>query len=326
MTTSTAIAHPNIALAKYWGKRDDELIIPATGSLSLTLDVFPTTTSVSLRHGDDDVVMLDGVTLSGEESARVRTVLDRVRTLSGRAEYAQVVSANTVPTAAGLASSAAAFAALATAAADAYGLEADDRMLSRIARRGSGSACRSVFPALARWNAGTDDLTSFAEPLDWSGPELAMIIAVVSTKRKAISSRAAMRRTVQSSPYFPAWVDSSARLLDHMSDAVADGDVDTVGELTEQSALRMHASMFGAVPPVRYLTQASIALFDAVAELRADGLSAYATADAGPNVKILCRADDSTAVVEGLRSIGADAEYVVAHAGPGARIVEKEVA
>lgn len=320
--TSTATAHPNIALAKYWGKRDDALIIPATGSLSLTLDVFPTRTSVTVSDDGVDAVELDGVALAGEESNRVRNVLDRVRELSGRTEKARVVSVNTVPTAAGLASSAAAFAALATAAADAFGLSADDRMLSRIARRGSGSACRSVFRGVARWNAGTDDESSYAEPLAWHGPALAMVVAIVSSKRKAVSSRAAMRRTVETSPYFAAWVSSSTTLLEQMSDAVAAGDFATVGELTEQSALRMHASMFGAVPPVRYLSAASLALFDTVLNLRSDGIDAYATADAGPNVKVLCRSDQAADVVAGLAAVIPDADYVVAHAGPGAHIVD----
>ncbi|GAB2513041.1 diphosphomevalonate decarboxylase [Paramicrobacterium agarici] len=323
---STAIAHPNIALAKYWGKRDATLILPAAGSLSLTLDVFPTTTTVTVGEDDGDVVSLDGVQLSGDESGRVRTVLDRVRELSGRREHARVTSVNTVPTAAGLASSAAAFAALATAAADAYGLEADDRMLSRIARRGSGSACRSIFAGLARWNAGDDDESSYAEPLRWSGAPLAMVVAVVSSDRKSVSSRDAMRRTAESSPYFPAWVESSSALLKQMSVAVVEADFTRIGQLTEQSALRMHASMFGAVPPVRYLTAASIALFDAVATLRASGVEAYATADAGPNVKVLCRADDARNVVDGLMAVMPEADYVVAHAGPGSHVVDGEAA
>ncbi len=321
---STATAHPNIALAKYWGKRDERLILPATGSLSMTLDVFPTTTTVSLTDADEDSVVLDGETLTSDEAARVTTVLDLVREASGRREHAAVTSTNTVPTAAGLASSAAAFAALATAAADAYGLSADGALLSRLARRGSGSACRSIFGGLVRWNAGDSDDTSFAEPLTWAGPDLGMVVAVVSSARKSVSSREAMRRTIATSPYFPAWVESNAALLEQMSVAVDAGDFTLIGELTEQSALRMHASMFGAVPPVRYLTAASIALFDAVGELRASGLECYATADAGPNVKVLCRADDAQVVSNRLAEIVPNAEYRVAHTGTGARLVEEE--
>lgn len=322
MTRATAIAHPNIALIKYWGKADHELIIPATGSLSMTLDIYPTTTTVELTDGDADAVTLDGVELTGEESARVVQVLSLVRERSGRAEYARVVSTNTVPTAAGLASSAAAFAALAKASCGAYGYDADDAEVSRLARRGSGSACRSVFPALARWNAGSDDETSVAEPLEWPGPDLAMVVAVLSSVRKKIGSRPAMKLTAETSPYYEGWASSNAILLERAAKAVSQGDFSELGRLAEMSALRMHASMLGAEPPVRYLNAQSFALFDAVAELREEGVEAYASADAGPNVKILCQARDAEALVNRLRERIEGVDLLIAHAGPGAYLTD----
>lgn len=320
MSQATAIAHPNIALVKYWGKVNPDLIIPATGSLSMTLDIFPTTTSVELVDMPTDSVILDDVELAGEESARVRLVLDLVRERSGRTERARVTSHNTVPTAAGLASSAAAFAALATAASAAYSYPADQAELSRLARRGSGSASRSIFGGLVRWNAGTDDDTSVAEPLTWAGDDLAMVVALLSSARKKIGSRKAMELTATTSPYYPGWVESNRILLERASAAVAAGEFTTLGEITEMSALRMHASMLGAEPPVRYLTARSFALFDAVAELRGQGLEAYASADAGPNVKILCRAREADALVAALRERMTDVNVLVSHAGPGATL------
>lgn len=324
MTHATAIAHPNIALVKYWGKANHELIIPATGSLSMTLDIFPTTTSVELIDGSSDTVTLDGVELSGEESARVRHVLSLVRERSGRREAARVVSHNTVPTAAGLASSAAAFAALATAASAAYEYEANAAELSRLARQGSGSASRSIFGGLVRWNAGDSDETSVAEPLKWHGEELAMVVAVLSSARKKIGSRPAMKLTAETSPYYDGWVESNKVLLDRASDAVAASNYRALGEIAEMSALRMHASMLGAEPPVRYLNARSFALFDAVADLRDDGLLAYASADAGPNVKILCQAREADELVAALRERLGDVTLLVSHAGPGATLVEGE--
>ncbi|MDO5646032.1 MAG: diphosphomevalonate decarboxylase [Dermabacter sp.] len=318
MSTATAIAHPNIALVKYWGKADHALILPATGSLSFTLDIFPTTTEVSLTDGPEDSVELDGAALTGEESRRVVEVLDLVREAAGASARARVISTNTVPTAAGLASSAAAFAALATAAAAAYGLETTPAELSRLARRGSGSACRSIFGGLVRWDQGTDDATSVARPLEWAGEDLAMIVAVLSSDRKKIGSRAAMKLTEQTSPYYAGWVASNTVLLERATEAVRAGDYESLGEIAEMSALRMHASMFGAEPPVRYLTADSFALFDAVAELRAEGLLAYASADAGPNVKILCRAREAGDLAARLRERMAGVTLHTAHAGPGA--------
>ncbi|WP_036284519.1 diphosphomevalonate decarboxylase [Microbacterium luticocti] len=320
---STAIAHPNIALIKYWGKRDDELILPLTGSLSLTLDVFPTTTTVTLAPDSAvDEVLFDGAPAGAAE--RIVAFLDLVRGLAGSTTRARVHTRNSVPTGAGLASSASGFAALAVAAASAYGLALDDAALSRLARRGSGSACRSIVGGTAIWHAGSDDDSSFAEPV--AGPDLGMVIAVVDAAAKPISSRQAMRRTIETSPYLPAWVSSTEADLAAMQQAFARGDVTAIGELTESNALRMHAAIMAARPPVRYLAPQSIALFDTAARLRADGLEAYATADAGPNVVFLCRGADVDAVRDAVAAdpaagIAPD-RLVAAHAGPGAHLVE----
>ncbi|MRH27803.1 diphosphomevalonate decarboxylase [Microbacterium sp. SYP-A9085] len=318
---STAVAHPNIALVKYWGKRDDALIIPATGSLSLTLDVFPTTTVVDLDgSADADEILFDGVPATGTAAARITAFLDLVRALAGSSHRARVDTRNSVPTGAGLASSASGFAALAVAAADAYGLALDERALSRLARRGSGSACRSIIGGTAIWHAGTDDATSFAEPI--AGPDLGMVIAVVDAGAKAVSSREAMRRTRETSPYADAWERAAAADLVAMQAAFAAGDVAGIGELTESNALRMHAAIMGSRPPIRYLAPTSVALFDAAARLRAHGLEAYATADAGPNVVFVCAAADVDIVRDALTADIATGRLIAAHAGPGAHLVE----
>nr|WP_274637260.1 diphosphomevalonate decarboxylase [Microbacterium bovistercoris] len=317
---STAVAHPNIALIKYWGKRDDGAILPLTGSLSLTLDVFPTTTTVTLdAAADGDAVVFDGVAATGSAPARITAFLEIVRAAAGVRTPARVVTRNSVPTGAGLASSASGFAALAVAAADAYGLGLDERALSRLARRGSGSACRSIIGGTAIWHAGHDDATSFAEAVP--SPALGMVIAVVDAGAKAVSSREAMQRTMRTSPYAEAWVRATAQDLDAMVDALARDDMTAIGELTESNALRMHAAIMGSRPPIRYLAPQSIALFDAAAQLRAEGLEAYATADAGPNVVLVCRDADVDDVRDRLAERAPTVQLVAAHAGPGAHLV-----
>lgn len=317
---SRAVAHPNIALIKYWGKRDETLMLPAAGSLSLTLDVFPTTTEVVVDAGAADVIVFDGATATEAVAARVTAFLDIVRGLAGTDAHARVTTRNTVPTGAGLASSASGFAALAAAAADAYGLSLDQPALSRLARRGSGSATRSVVSGLAVWHAG-DDRASFAEPVD--GPALAMVIVVVDTAGKKVSSRDAMRRTRDTSPYYDAWVRSTGDDLDAMRAALARHDVTAVGELAESNALRMHAAIAACRPPIRYLTPRSVEVFDAAAALRGTGLHAYASADAGPNVVVLCPDAEAGAVRDALalRLDVAPDTLVIAHAGPGAHLV-----
>lgn len=311
---TTAIAHPNIALVKYWGKSDTALNLPATGSLSMTLDVFPTTTTVTLDDAlPADVLVLNGSERDGVPLARVQVFLDLVRGMAGATTRARVDSTNTVPSGAGLASSASGFAALAAAASRAYGLDLDARALSRLARRGSGSASRSIPGGFAVWHAGTDE-ESFAEEI--AAPDLAMVIATVERAEKPVSSRDAMRRTLLTSPFYPAWVSSTAASLDAAREALRAGDVERLGRITETNALRMHAVIQSCDPPIRYLTPASVALFDLAEQLRADGVDAYATADAGPNVVLLCRRADAAQVAEGARAI---AETTIALPGPGVR-------
>ncbi|KQO64985.1 diphosphomevalonate decarboxylase [Curtobacterium sp. Leaf261] len=327
MTTATARAHPNIALVKYWGKADERLALPATGSLSMTLDVFPTTTTVTVDDGAGagrearDRFVLDGRVDDGAQLERVTRFLDLVRELAGTDARASVVSQNTVPTGAGLASSASGFAALATAAAAAYGLDLDVAALSRLARRGSGSATRSIPGGVAVWHAGHDDVTSFAESVE--APPMAMVVVTIDAAEKAVSSREAMRRTIATSPFYPAWVTSTAATLDAMTAACAAGDFTRVGEITESNALRMHATIQGAEPPIRYLTARSVAVFDAVAALRASGVEAYATADAGPNVVVLTRPEDRDRVTGALADLGT---VIASGTGPGSHLLPDAVA
>ena len=318
---ATAIAHTNIALIKYWGKVDAAIALPATSSVSLTLDAYRTETTVEWGASSDSV-HLDGRLLTGDPSTRVSRFLDLVRVLAGRDDHASVVSSNTVPTAAGLASSASGFAALAAAATAAAGLDLGPRELSILARKGSGSASRSIFGGLAVWYAGTDDASSFAEPLPDPGLDLAMVVAVVNAGAKGISSRDAMRLTAETSPYYGAWVSASRSDFEGMLAAVAAADFTRIGELAESNAMRMHASMLGATPPVSYWEPDSVRCLRLVRELRAAGVECYATMDAGPNVKVLCRRRDVDAVTRAVESLGV-AGVTTSLPGPGVRITER---
>lgn len=316
MTEATARAFPNIALVKYWGKADTSLILPAAGSLSLTLDAFPTTTTVRVEaDAADDTFTLNGAPGTATPTDRVTRFLDLVRDLAGSTAHASVDSRSEIPTDAGLASSAAGFAALAVAAAAAYGLRLDSAALSRLARRGSGSAARSIIPGLAVWHAG-DDAGSYAEPV--RGPDLRMVILTLDRSAKRVSSREAMVRTAATSPFYAGWVSSTAQTLDAALAACRAGDFTALGLLTELHALRMHALIQSADPPIRYLKPGSVAAFDAVEALRADGLECYATADAGPNVVVIARPADAERVAAELAVLG---DTTVVGPGPGATLL-----
>ena len=321
MSNATARAYPNIALVKYWGKRDETLMLPAAGSLSLTLDAFATTTTVELLDdAHEDVFSLNGVAQSGDSLARVTKFLALVRDLAGSTQHASVTSINEAPTGAGLASSASGFAALAVAAAAAYGLDLDRAALSRLARRGSGSAARSLVDGISVWHAGDGDETSFAEPV--AAPEMSMIIVTVDARQKAISSRTAMRRTALTSPFYPAWVESTEQTLAAMLEACRDQDFSRIGRITEMHALRMHALIQSADPPIRYLLPTSIAIFDAVVALREAGIEAYSTADAGPNVAVISRPEDAQTVADALAEFGT---VRIVGAGAGATLIPNPV-
>ncbi|MGW5869018.1 diphosphomevalonate decarboxylase [Streptomyces sp. NPDC055239] len=322
---SVAVAHPNIALVKYWGKRDENLVLPCADSLSMTLDVFPTTTQVRLDDcSAHDVVIVDGVVDRGETARRITGFLDLVRERAGSTERAVVATRNTVPVGAGLASSASGFAALALAAASAYGLSVEPVELSRLARRGSGSAARSIFGGFAIWHAGEPnapdpDLASYAEPLASAPLDLALVVVLLETGPKPVSSSEAMRRTVKSSPLFPDWLATARDDLAVMREALARGDIATVGEVAERNALGMHQAMESAIPPVHYRTPASHAVLEEVRRMRARGLQVWATMDAGPNVKVLCAGDDAERVAAALRQQSGGVA-VVARSGPGATL------
>lgn len=319
MSSATACAQPNIALVKYWGKRDEKLILPATGSLSMTLDSFTTTTSVHVGEAADSFA-LNGSPASLAATQRTTGFLELVRELAGDDRPAAVVSTNEAPTGAGLASSASGFAALALAASAAYGLDLDQPALSRLARRGSGSACRSIVPGFAVWHAGTDDASSYAEPVP--APDLRLVIVTIDGHQKAVSSRDAMRLTRDTSPFYDGWVSSTREVLDEMVIACRAGDVARIGELTELHALRMHAVIASSRPPVRYLAPASVSVLDTAEALRASGVQAWATADAGPNVCLLTTPGDADEVAAAVGGLGG---VRVVAPGPGARLVSPEL-
>ncbi|MCC7112721.1 MAG: diphosphomevalonate decarboxylase [Deltaproteobacteria bacterium] len=327
MSRATAYAHTNIALVKYWGKRDDggrALNLPAVGSLSLTLDRFGTETTVELApEGRQDVLVLDGVERPGAEVARVSAFLDLVRQQAGRQLYARVTSRNDVPTAAGLASSASAFCALAAAATAAFGLRVEGGRLSILARRGSGSAARSVYGGFVLLQRGSrdDGEDCFAEPIA-SSLDARLVVVRCGSGPKDVGSTSGMGHSQRTSPYFPAWVETHARDLSDGHAAVVAGDLPRLGEVMEHSTLKMHATTFSARPPFFYWTPTTLAALQEVKALRGRGTGAWATMDAGPHVKVLCAPADANAVAAALGTVPGVLGVDIAAPGPGARVLE----
>ena len=319
---ATAKAHTNIALVKYWGKKDQDLIIPQTDSLSLTLNEFYTTTTVNFdNYLNSDLVAIDQHILSKKEAQKVVHVLDIVRQLSGIKSFARVDSINHVPTAAGLASSASAFAALAGAASTAAGLNLSSRDLSRLARRGSGSATRSIYGGLVEWQKGTDDDSSFAQPvLENVDFPIEMLAVLVDTKKKKVSSRSGMQSSVETSPYYDAWRQVVANDMVAIKKAIKAKDIDQIGHIAEENALRMHALTFSADPGFTYFNGETLTIIKAVEDLRNQGVNCYYTMDAGPNVKVIYDRGNRSKIVEELSNIVGPERLVVSQPGPGIKI------
>jgi len=320
---ATAVACANIAFIKFWGKRDAELNLPANSSLSMNLEGLTTVTTVEFSPNyDDDLVILDGQEARGEARQRIVAHLDRVRAMAGRRARARVISENSFPVGAGLASSASGFAALSLAASRAAGLELSQRELSILARLGSGSACRSIPGGFSEWAAGTCSEDSFARqiapPEHW---DLRDVIAIVSRARKLVGSTEG-HSLAPTSHLYQARVASVADRLAQARAALLKKDLAALGPLIEEDAVSMHAVMMTSRPPIYYWLPSTVRLIREVQDWRAGGLEVYFTLDAGPNVHLICQAADQTEVEKRLKDIEGVLEVIVSGPGPGAQVIE----
>jgi diphosphomevalonate decarboxylase len=328
----TARAGINIALVKYWGKRDPALNLPATGSLSLTLADLGSETTV--RFAPDakspeggDRISVDGEPAQPRFAQRVRRFLDLVRRAAHLDLPADVTTRNTVPTAAGLASSAAGFAALALAASRAAGMELSPSELSALARQGSGSAARSIFGGFVEMAPGerSDGSDACARALLPAGAwDVRLVVAITALVPKAIGSSEAMELTAKTSPYYPGWLQAVPQDLAAARAAVATRDLAGLGRVAERNAMRMHACVLAADPPILYWNGATLAAMETVRRLRASGSEAFFTVDAGPHVKVLCAARDAAVVEPALAGTPGVLRTLVLAPGPGAEILREE--
>lgn len=323
MSRVFAIAHPNIAFVKYWGDINADLHIPANGSISMNLEELCTRTSVGFDSSLlQDELYLNQVPAHGEALDRVVRFLERVRRMAGITTFARVESENNFPIAAGLASSASAFAALSLAASRAAGLVLDEASLSRLARTGSGSASRSVPGGFVEWQAGREDNDSYAysiAPEDhWS---LADCIALVDQDEKPVSSSMG-HALAHTSPLQDARVADTPRRLAMCREAILTRDFDRLAAVMEQDSNLMHAVMITSSPALLYCQPATIGVMQAVQNWKKEGLQVGYTIDAGPNVHVLCPAEDEKEIHKRLGELKGVKNVLIAHPG-GPAVVEE---
>ncbi len=322
MQPVTVKTHPNIALIKYWGKRNERLHLPTKSSLSVALDAFSTTTMVTHATGNTDQIALNGEVVSNKSLLPIFDFLNLFKHTYGIARSLVITTTNNFPTAAGLASSASGFAALTLALDKFFELRLSIKELSILARRGSGSACRSLFGGFVEWNKGFDDdgCDSIAQELYQADywPEFCVIIVIVSGRHKKISSRISMQHSVATSPYYSEWLKESDQRLQLMHQALAVKNFESVGLLAEDDCLGMHKTIHTSQPPTTFWTPVTNNIMQLVVNLRTKkNIPCYFTIDAGANVKILCQKNNVLAILAHIKLINGVLDCVtsvVAHA------------
>ncbi|WP_035375565.1 diphosphomevalonate decarboxylase [Haploplasma axanthum] len=301
-------AYVNFALIKYWGKKDEGLKLPYQTSLSFTVDKLYTETEVIYdKNLYQDIVIINGKK-DEKMGNRVAKHMDVIRREYNINSYAHIISENFVPTGAGLASSASAFAALAYAATKTYGLELSKTELSRLARIGSGSASRSIYGDFVIWNHG-DDKTSVSKPLDAKWDDFRVIVCMIDENEKECSSSDAMKKSVMNEELYSNWVLESQKDLSEMLQAIENKDIEHVGVIAEKNAEHMHALI--EATGTKYKTEKTLEVISKVKALREKGIKAFYTMDAGPNVKIITIESEVAEIKKNLLNI----QMIVCKAG-----------
>jgi len=315
---ASTTAPVNIAVVKYWGKRDPKLNLPTNSSVSVTLSQADlrthTTAACSASFGPEDSLLLNS-SPQDVSGARTQACFRELRSLRTALEASdsslpkiatlplRIVSENNFPTAAGLASSAAGFAALVRAIANLYELPASPTELSRIARQGSGSACRSLFGGYVAWQMGEKDdgsdslAVQVAPASHW--PTMRALILVVSAEKKGVSSTSGMQITVSTSKLFKRRAEivvPESMLL--MEKAIKEKDFQSFGEVTMRESNSFHATCLDTFPPIFYLNDVSRAAIRVVEDInkKAGKIIAAYTFDAGPNAVIYYEEENTDAV------------------------------
>jgi diphosphomevalonate decarboxylase len=310
-------ASPSLALIKYWGKEDLQANTPATPSLAVTLDGLFSRTIVI--PDTQDSVAINGTAV---EMNRYVSFFDALRHHLHTDMRFRAHSTNSFPTAAGLASSASGYAALTCACARLCGSSASPRELSAIARFGSASAARSLFGGFTRLDAGARHAMPIHDAGHW--PELRIVVVAVTQSKKHLSSRQAMERSRITSPYFETWLSTTANGFERAVEAVDRRDLPTLGALMRASYLGMFTTMFTSTPPVIYWLPDSLEVIHMCERLRGEGIQAYETMDAGPQVKIVCEAPDLEGILARLADANSDWSVTVASPGKAPELVDEE--
>ncbi|NHJ48794.1 MAG: diphosphomevalonate decarboxylase [Asgard group archaeon] len=326
-TKSTTIAYTNTALIKYWGKQDEEQIIPMNNSISITNDTLKTTTTVEFSNEyKSDSFILNGEESKGKIKQKVVTHLSYIREISSNSKYAKVVSENNFPTSAGLASSASGFAALTMAACSALDLKKSTKELSIISRRGSGSSCRSFYGGYVEWLKEDDNGDSYAIQLaDEKWFDISNLVIVVNAHKRKINTRDAMKQSMKTSPFYKSRINNINHQLENIRKAIKEKDFTLLGKTAEMDCLNMHYIAMTSNPSLIFWTPDTLKIMKAVIELREQDIEAYYTIDTGANIHILTQPEFESEVLKRIKELNNIEQIINSKIGPGAHEITEHL-
>ena len=319
MSDIKAIAHPNFALIKYWGKSDVINNLPDMSSISITIDTLFSTAKVSFDSSlKKDLWVLNNI--EQESLGQIKPTMNYLKSFKPVKDFCVIESTNNFPTAAGLASSASGVASIVIAINELFNLNLSEKQLINAAILGSGSAPRSLYPGFVYLNKKKYSCKTVLHANKWP---LKIIICQTSSDRKLVSSRDGMRISKLTSPHYESWVNNQDNDIRKALKAIKIKDFDLLGEVSEGNCKKMHRVMETSKPPLFYRNATSHLCIQKIEEMRADGINLFYTIDAGPQVKIICKAQHTDQVISEMKSIPNIQDIIEVNIGQGARLTNE---
>src|SRR2546427_641473 len=314
---ATAIAHPIQGLIKYHGLVDERLRLPFHDSISVCTAPLSTKTTVEFGEFPRDGASITGREVAGHELERILAVVDIVRIRAKLHANFRMMSVDGFPSNVGLGASASGFAALAWAASAAARLPLNVKDVSRIARRGAGSASRAVAGGFARWRTGSSDADSYAYQLRGEDLPMAIVVALVPAFKETESAH----RDAPSSPFFQARLAEMPKMLAEMELAIRNGDLGQVMQLAERDTMLLHGITMTGTSEMMLWRPETIKVILAVKRMREEGLPAFYSIDTGATVYVNTFPERADEVESRIRALGV--ETLRCDVGGGARAVDE---
>ena len=319
MSYIKAIAHPNFALIKYWGKSDVSNNLPDMSSISITIDTLFSTAKVSFDSSlKKDLWVLNNI--EQQSLGQIKPTMNYLKSFKSVKDFCVIESTNNFPTAAGLASSASGVASIVIAINELFNLQLSEKELINAAILGSGSAPRSLYSGFVYLNKKNYSCETILDGNEWP---LKIIICQTSSDRKLVSSRDGMRISKSTSSYYKDWVNDQNNDIKKALKAINMKNFDLLGEVSEDSCKKMHKVMETSKPPLIYRNSTTHLCIQKIEEMKVNGIDIFYTIDAGPQVKIICKDQYTDQVISEMKSIPNMQDIIEVNIGQGARLTNE---